>query len=282
MIDNASNVRWPPAVEDLKAEERKPPRSLIKFLILLLHSTHHSAEDEVHCHSLSIAQDLVHAVSKRKFTTLKHTLLGTALHSLIGQRLAVDILATFGNSCNYDLVQRIKTAQAELDIADCDLTVEERGTKMREDFCIRMDPAEKERQLFFDPIKRAPWKSFADQSLKSKVRSKSKEKEKDVTVQRDILKLQTELAKKVIREIPKTYESIYIPCDAYRAATMKDGERCTRGEGDKFVIRNSDIRIPADFKKFLSNGENNERMFEVWVKEEEYGKDTICVVRFSS
>eukprot|EP00795_Rhopilema_esculentum_P007272 gene7272-12959_t len=63
MSDNAPIVRWPPAVEDLKAEERKLPQSLIKFLILLLHSTHHSAGDEVHRHSLSIAQDLVHAVS---------------------------------------------------------------------------------------------------------------------------------------------------------------------------------------------------------------------------
>ena len=112
MIDNAPIVRWPPTVEDLKAEERQPPQSLIKFLILLLHSTHHSAGDAVHRHSLPIAQDLVHTVSKRKFMTLKHTLLGNALHSLTGQRLPVDILARFGNSCNYDLVQRIETAQA--------------------------------------------------------------------------------------------------------------------------------------------------------------------------
>eukprot|EP00795_Rhopilema_esculentum_P007270 gene7270-12957_t len=77
----------------------------------------------------------------------------------------------------------------EDDIAYCVLTVEERGTKMRDDFCFRMDPVEKERQLFFDPIKRAPWKSITDQSLKSKVRLKSEEKERDVTVQRDILGL---------------------------------------------------------------------------------------------
>ena len=87
---------------------------MIGFLILLLYSTHHSAGDEVKGYSSSIAQDLVHAVSKRKCMMAKHTLLGTALHSLTGQRLPIDILARFGNSCNYDMVQRIETAQSEL------------------------------------------------------------------------------------------------------------------------------------------------------------------------
>ena len=76
-----------------------------------------------------------------------------------------------------------------------------------------------------------------------------------------------ELAKKVIREIPKTYEGIYIACATDRAASIKDAERRTHGEGDKFLIRSSNIRIPADFKN--STGENKERMFElmeeVWV-----------------
>ena len=75
------------------------------------------------------------------------------------------------------------------DIADCLLTVEEHGTNMRDELCIRMKLAEKERQPFFDPIKLTPLKSFTNQSLKSKVHSKSKEKEKDVNVQRDILGL---------------------------------------------------------------------------------------------
>eukprot|EP00112_Aurelia_sp_Birch-Aquarium-sp1_P020544 Seg5318.1 transcript_id=Seg5318.1/GoldUCD/mRNA.D3Y31 product="hypothetical protein" protein_id=Seg5318.1/GoldUCD/D3Y31 len=114
MIDNAPILRWPPTVEDLKAEERQPPQSLTEFRILLLHSTHHSAGEEAKRYSSAIAQDLVHAVSKRQFMTAKHTLLGTALHSLTGQRLPIDILARFGNSCNYDMVQRIETAHAEL------------------------------------------------------------------------------------------------------------------------------------------------------------------------
>ena len=82
-----------------------------------------------------------------------------------------------------------------------------------------------------------------------------------------------ELAKKVIREIPKTYESIYIAWDTYRAASIHI--RRTRGEGDKFVIRNSNIRISADFKNFLSSGENKKRMFElmeeVWAESEAEG-----------
>ncbi len=114
MIATAPSLRWPPTVEDLTVDERQPPQSLIEFLSLMLHSTHHSTGEVVQRYSQSIAQDLVHAVSKRQFMTAKHTLLGTALHSLTGQRLPIDILARLGHSCNYDTVQRIETAQAEL------------------------------------------------------------------------------------------------------------------------------------------------------------------------
>ena len=36
-----------------------------------------------------------------------------------------------------------------------------------------------------------------------------------------------------------------------------------RGDEYTFVIRSPDVKIPADLKKFLNNGENKERMFEL-------------------
>ena len=62
----------------------------------------------------SFAQDLVHAVSRGKFMTAKHILLGAGLHSLTGQKLPIKLLARYGNACTYEMVQKIETAQAEL------------------------------------------------------------------------------------------------------------------------------------------------------------------------
>lgn len=62
----------------------------------------------------SISSDLVHAISKGKFLTEKHVLLGTGLHSLTGQKVPIKLLGKFGHSINYDNVRMIETAQAEM------------------------------------------------------------------------------------------------------------------------------------------------------------------------
>ncbi len=83
------------------------------------------------------------------------------------------------------------------------------------------------------------------------------------------------LALKIVNDIPAYYQSIYIAYDTYRADSLK-------------VIKNADIRIPADFKKFLDNGDNKERLFElieeVWVENKDlaanrviyFCRDTSC------
>eukprot|EP00112_Aurelia_sp_Birch-Aquarium-sp1_P007111 Seg1776.3 transcript_id=Seg1776.3/GoldUCD/mRNA.D3Y31 product="hypothetical protein" protein_id=Seg1776.3/GoldUCD/D3Y31 len=115
MIENAPELSWPPTVEDLNSEERLPPETVKEFLLNLLHcNTHHVPGEEVKRYVSSFAQDIVHAVSRGKFMTAKHTLIGTALHNLSGQKLPIKVLARYGNSCNYETVQRIETAQAEL------------------------------------------------------------------------------------------------------------------------------------------------------------------------
>ena len=79
-----------------------------------------------------------------------------------------------------------------------------------------------------------------------------------------------ELAIMILREIPTQYSNIYIACDSYKDQSIKNAERVLRGHEDKFAIRTPDIRISANFKRFLSNGENKERMFElmeqVWIE----------------
>ena len=54
-------------------------------------------------------------------------------------------------------------------------------------------------------------------------------------------------------------------CDTYACRCIKNAERLLRGdsETEEFVIRNPDIRIPANFARFLCNGKNKERLFEI-------------------
>ena len=73
------------------------------------------------------------------------------------------------------------------DIAEHLLTVQERGHSMMNEFCERLVGDKNPKKSLFDPIKRAAWKSFADTGRKMKVTSKDKLKE--IMVQRDILGL---------------------------------------------------------------------------------------------
>lgn len=114
LIQTAPELPWPPTVESLQSEDRQPPESLRMFLTTLLHSTDHSPSEEVIRYVDSFSQDILYAVSKRKFLTRKHILLGNGLHSITGLKKPITILARLGHSCNYNKVQEIQTAQAEL------------------------------------------------------------------------------------------------------------------------------------------------------------------------
>ena len=83
-------------------DNRQTQDSVTTFLIKLLHgSSHLSPREEVKRYVSSFAQDLVDAVSRGKFMTVKHILLGSGLHSLTGQKLPIKLLARYGNACTY-------------------------------------------------------------------------------------------------------------------------------------------------------------------------------------
>ncbi|XP_046854152.1 uncharacterized protein LOC124447292 [Xenia sp. Carnegie-2017] len=75
---------------------------------------------------------------------------------------------------------------------------------------------------------------------------------------------------RLLSDLPMRYNIVYVACDTYRDRSIKNSERDLRGDGDKFVIRSANVRVTADFKKFLGNGDNKERLFElieeVWVR----------------
>ena len=114
LIQSVPKLPWPPTVDSLQSEGRQPPESLRIFLTKLLHSTDHAPGEEVTRYIDSFSQNLIYAVCKGKFLTRKHVLLGCGLHGITGLKKPANILARLGHSCNYDKIQKIETAQAEL------------------------------------------------------------------------------------------------------------------------------------------------------------------------
>ena len=114
MIKEAPNLPWPPKVDDLNHEKRQPPERVKYFYKKLINDTHHIESEQSRNFTLSFVQDLVHAVSRGKFITTKHVLLGNGIHSITGLKKPIQILSKFGHSCSYNKVQKIETAQAEV------------------------------------------------------------------------------------------------------------------------------------------------------------------------
>ncbi len=115
-IENVPNLPWPPTVDSLGSIDRKCPDILGLFFKTLLSQkdSHNVIGERVERLVDSFSQDIMHAVSKGKFLTLKHAAVGLGLHSLTGQKLPITILSSLGHSISYDTVTEIETAQAEL------------------------------------------------------------------------------------------------------------------------------------------------------------------------
>ena len=79
-VENLKKIVWPTMIEQLSADERKPPKSVRSFFETVL------------------KQDLVHGVTKGKTIMEKHFLIGLGVHNLTGQRNAVEILNKLGHS----------------------------------------------------------------------------------------------------------------------------------------------------------------------------------------
>ncbi len=116
VVQEAPTLPWPPTIESLKSSERNPPQLLELFYKKLLSptSSSHAPNATVERLADSFSQDVLYAVSKGEFITLKHAAMGLGLHSLTGQKLPLRILSSLGHSINYDRVCEIETAQAEL------------------------------------------------------------------------------------------------------------------------------------------------------------------------
>ena len=72
-----------------------------------------------------------------------------------------------------------------------------------------------------------------------------------------------ELAFNIVKSFPSGYKRIDIVADIYLENSIKTSERGKRGESEKILIKSSKSKIPPEFSKFPSNGENKSRMIEL-------------------
>ena len=111
-LDDVSDLSWPPTLEAVSDDSRKPPNSVYMFLQKLL-NLRNKASANVSRVIESLAQDIAFAVMKRKVLQRKQFLLALGLHSLTGGRKVIDIIHKLGHYMSYNLTSEIETAQAE-------------------------------------------------------------------------------------------------------------------------------------------------------------------------
>ena len=72
-----------------------------------------------------------------------------------------------------------------------------------------------------------------------------------------------DLAMKIISFLPIGFKRIDLVADSYRQNSIKDAERANRGQSSRIILKSALSKIPREFSKFLSNGENKPRMIEL-------------------
>ena len=72
-----------------------------------------------------------------------------------------------------------------------------------------------------------------------------------------------DLAIKLISILPKGYLRVDLVADCYFENSIKDAERAKRGTTTKIITNSPKSKVPREFSKFLSNGENKTRMIEL-------------------
>lgn len=116
-------IQWPLGVDDLDCENEIVPDIVYNMLVWLLHPKAQYSSKRVlnvpqHIHRtvLSLAQDMIHCVSKGRIKTPKHVALPVAVKSLTGSSEAVTILNRFGHGLSYSQIEELETAIAEKEI----------------------------------------------------------------------------------------------------------------------------------------------------------------------
>ena len=106
-------LTWPPCLDDLNSQERRPPDCLTAFITHLLTGSDQQDSESVDRLIQSYASDLIYGVTRRNVIKVKHFRLGLDLRNVTGQKKPVEINHRLGHSVDYKFVCEIETALAE-------------------------------------------------------------------------------------------------------------------------------------------------------------------------
>ena len=77
----------------------------------------------------------------------------------------------------------------------------------------------------------------------------------------------------------KGFHRVDLIADSYLTVTIKGAEQNKRGKGAKISIKSPKSKIPSEFKKFLSNGENKKRILKYYFKHFRKIEKTVMIIR---
>ena len=116
-------MSWPPTEDDLDCSDSIVPDMLYNMLAWISSSDVEycnkrvcGVSPDVHRIVLSLAQDLIHCVSRGRIKTPKHVTLPLTVKSLTGNAELVTILNRFGHALSYSQIEELETALAEKEI----------------------------------------------------------------------------------------------------------------------------------------------------------------------
>ena len=116
-------MTWPPTEDDLDCSNTLIPDLLYNMFAWICSSDVEYSNKrvcgvsvEVRRLALSLAQDLIHCVSRGRIKTPKHVILPLTVKSLTGNAELVTILNRFGHALSYSHIEELETALAEKEI----------------------------------------------------------------------------------------------------------------------------------------------------------------------
>jgi hypothetical protein len=123
LLDIKPTMKWPPTLQDVETENEIVPDLLYNMLAWVFSSKAEYSESrvanlppEVNRQVMSIAQDMIHCVSRGRVKTPKHVVLPMAVKSLTGSAEVVTLLNRFGHTLSYSQIEELETTIAEREI----------------------------------------------------------------------------------------------------------------------------------------------------------------------
>ena len=72
-----------------------------------------------------------------------------------------------------------------------------------------------------------------------------------------------QLAWRIFSSVPKQFGTAFIVCNTFLCNSIKGGEKRLRGEGKRYVLKSTSMRLPTDMPNFFRNGQNKEMLFNL-------------------